>query len=349
MADDTALAKKSFFQRPESITTILSFVALALLGFYFLDQILPMVNRVLEFALSAIWKGVLLGVSVIVITWVATNKEWHKLAWYLYQLAMRAITSVIVELDPIGIMKGFVKQLHQNQKSINDALGQLRGQERKLIDKIRVTGEQLQRSQGLAVQAHKRVDQKGMKMEFVLQSRKAGRLEKSSVTYQGLLNRVQAHVSVTEKILEASTFMITDIEDTIAVEVEKRDMIRTSHKAMSAAKSILAANAQREMYDLAMESVTKDYYSKLGEIEQFMKDSEHFVNTMDLENGMYEADALAKIEEWGKRSEKLLTGGSGKTTYQLPSAPSHNFAEEDRKIESSLERGPMADLFGKLD
>jgi hypothetical protein len=120
-----------------------------------------------------------------------------------------------------------------------------------------------------------------------------------------------------EKVDEAAKFMIADIEDTVEEETKKREMIRASYKAMSAARRILAADKQRELYDMALESTTRDYSTKLGEITQFMEDSQHFINTMDLENGVFESDALSKLDDWEKRSASLLEGGTGKTKFNV--------------------------------
>lgn len=343
--------KKSFWQKPESVTTALSFLGLGILGFMFLDKILPLVNRVLDFALEAAWKGGLLAGIAVITTWVITSKDLHKVGWILYQSLMRKLTQFVVTTDPIAILKGHVKKLKGNLETITGALGTLRGQARELEKIIRETASQLSKSQGMAAQAHKLAagGQKGMKTEFMLQARKAGRLEKSGVTYQGLLNRLKAHIAVTEKIYEAANFMVADIEDTVEEETKKRKMIHASHKAMSAAKAVLAANEQRELYDMAMEEVANDYYAKLGEIDQFMEDSQHFINTMDLENGAYEADALTKLEEWEKRSESLLAGGTGNTKFRVDAADHHDFEAEDQEIEEKLNRGSYADLLGKLD
>jgi hypothetical protein len=345
MADTAIVQRKTFFQKPESITTVLSFVILGLIGFYFLDQILPMVDRVLEYALSALWHAVLLGGSILILTVLITSQQWHTVIGQSYLLLMRWITSWVVELDPIGIMKGYLKSLKENRTGMADALGSLRGQEDQLGKKIKAMTKEIGHRQDLAVEAHNT----NKKMQFALQSRKAGRLEDSNLTLQGLHNRVKAHIAVMEKMLEASDFMIEDIADTIEVKTEERKMIRATHKAVSAAKRILQANEQREMYDLAIESIANDYSKKIGEIEQFMFDSKNFIETMDLENGAYEADALAKIEEWGQRSTKLLTGGTGKTTYALKPANVPDFAAQDRQIEASIDRGSFANLYDKLD
>lgn len=345
--------KKGFFEKPENYTMILVYIGLGLVGFYFLDAILPMVTRVLDFALEATWKAILLGLMLAFATFLVTSKDWHRVLWLYQQQLMRKFTSWVIELDPIAIMEGYIQTLKKNDEDISSGIADLRGQREKLETRLSRTADDLLKSQRMAVEAQKRAvkGQAGMKSEFLLQSRKAGRLEKSGVTYQGLLARIKAHISLMEKVQEAARFMIADISDTVEVEKDKREMIHASFKAMKGARRILASNDQRELYDMALEANQRDYENKLGEIEQFMHDSKHFINTMDLENGVYEAEALSKLEEWEQRSQKLMGGGTGKTTFQLPSPAIHNFKVIDTEIEQRLEVNPtdnFDDLFNKL-
>jgi hypothetical protein len=306
--------RKNVWQKPENWFTWAGITVLGYGALRALDAALPLLTRVLE---NVLYTSLLAGGTALV-GWLLVNKDVHRLAWYAYKSAMRWVTRRFVEIDPIAIMRTFIVQLEGNLAEISEAIGALRGQTRKLEAKIRATTEKQEQSMNMAAQAKARGDQRGMRAEMALQMRKAGRAEKSNITYQGLLNRMKAHLAVMEKVEEASNLMVADIKDTVEEETEKRSMIQASHKAMSASHRILAEGERRELYDLAMEQVTTDYYSKLGEIEQFMDDSTHFINTMDLENGVYEADALFRLQEWEKRSASLLEGGSGKTKYRVP-------------------------------
>lgn len=347
MADES-LDKKPWYKKPENILVYGGLAALGYVGVQFLDSFLPILNRVLE---NAIYTAGLFGV-LGVIGFLAVNGDFHKLLWYGYTSAMRWLTSWVVELDPIGMMKSAVKDLQKYLGDIKKALGSLRGQAHSLEELIGEKTREHEHSMNLAAQARKRQDEKGMKMTMQLQARKAGRAEQSTLTYQGLLNKLRRHIAVMEKIEEASNFMIMDMQDTIEEESKKREMIHASYKAMSAAKAILAASKQRELYDMALEANVKDYYSKLGEIQQFMEDSQHFINTMDLENGAYEADALAKLDEWEKRSESLLEGGTGKTKYRVNPVGTSGSTEDSSDDEGETQeekRQSFADLFGNLD
>jgi hypothetical protein len=57
---------------------------------------------------------------------------------------------------------------------------------------------------------------------------------------------------------------------------------------------------------MTMEKLTDDYGLKMGEIEQFMDVSKGFIDTVDLDNGIYEANALSQLEAWEAKSQNLL-------------------------------------------
>ena len=313
MSDSDSLATvetKKWYEKPENILVYGGLLGVGWLGLKALDAILPLLNRVLE---SLLYTSVLAG-GVAIVAFMVVNQDFHRLAWYGYKSLMRWLTSRVVELDPIGIMNTYVETLKGNQEQIKKSLSALRGQAESLQDLVEAKAKEHDHSMSMAARAKANG---GMRMEMQLQARKAGRAEQSTVTYQGLLNKIRSHIAVMEKVDEAAKFMIADIEDTVEEETKKREMIRASYKAMSAARRILAADKQRELYDMALESTTRDYSTKLGEITQFMEDSQHFINTMDLENGVFESDALSKLDDWEKRSASLLEGGTGKTKFNV--------------------------------
>lgn len=333
---------KPGWKRPENWFT---WGGLALLGYGCLrglDVILPLLNRVLE---NLLYTGLLAGALGIVL-WVLTSNDVHRLAWYGYKMVMRKITEAFFNIDPIAILKTYVESLKDKYTALKQSMASLKAQRKSLSDLIKRKTDDYNNNMQLMQQAEKRPD---MKMEMRVRSRKAGRLQQSAMTYQGLLNQLAAHIALTEKIAEASSFMIEDIQDTIAEETEKRNMVRESYKAMSASKKILLADKDREVYDMALENIKDDYFKKLGEIEQFMQDSQSFINSVDLQNGVYEEDALAKLKEWETRSANLLEGGSGKTKFRV-SAPALTQSEDVAVDHDEHEerRDSYADLFDKI-
>ena len=63
------------------------------------------------------------------------------------------------------------------------------------------------------------------------------------------------------------------------------------------------------MFDEAMEALAEDVALKVGEMERFMDVSSNFMNTIDLQQGVLEDDALKMLEEWERKSDLLLLDG----------------------------------------
>jgi len=67
---------------------------------------------------------------------------------------------------------------------------------------------------------------------------------------------------------------------------------------------------RRAMFDQAMEGIADDVANKVGEMEQFMDMSSEFMDSIDLQNGVFEEKGLRMLEEYEKKSTLLLLGGA---------------------------------------
>jgi hypothetical protein len=111
------------------------------------------------------------------------------------------------------------------------------------------------------------------------------------------------------KMYENSEIMLEDIEDQILVKEKERKAIRASHSAMKSAMNIIAGNSdKREMFDMALEAIADDVSLKIGEMERFMEMSNSFVQSIDLQNGVFEEEGLELLEKWEKEGVSLLLG-----------------------------------------
>ena len=66
-----------------------------------------------------------------------------------------------------------------------------------------------------------------------------------------------------------------------------------------------------------MEHLAEEAGRKLGEMEDFQRLAQNFMDTIDLENGAVETDALEKLDAY---EQKLLTSGATDTAFLLPGA-----------------------------
>ena len=157
----------------------------------------------------------------------------------------------------------------------------------------------------------KKAKEQGNESAMLLSSRKAARLQESNQKYTELNNKMSILYRVLTKMYSNSEILIEDTTDQVKVKEQERKAIRASHSAMRSAMSIIRGDAdKRAMFDQAMEVIADDVANKVGEMERFMEMSSNFVNSIDLQNGVFEEQGLKMLEDYEKHSTLLLLGGS---------------------------------------
>jgi hypothetical protein len=298
---------KSGWSRPENYTQWIPIIALGATGFYFLDKILPIVDRVLENGIYTVG----LGLTLAALVGIVMSKDLHQVFWSFYRSGIRWLTNFVIRIDPISILRDGIKRVKANLANMSASEAELAKQERQLEQLIESNTKEYGENMKMMSAAKKRVagGDKSMKGKMILSARQAGRLEESNMTYQGLLNKIKAYRAITARVREGAEIVAEDMEQTVQNEIIKRNMVRSAYKSLMNAKKVMQGDEKRELYDMALESLADDYFSKIGEMEQFMDESKSFLDGMDLQNGIYEEDALTKLDEWEKKTDGILSVG----------------------------------------
>ncbi len=295
------LKPKSFWEKPEGKTGMLFMGLLGAGAFYGLYKVLPYLINVVE---NTLHLSVLLGVLGALI-YVVLDPKMRNLIFYMYKSFMRWITGIFIQIDPIGILKNYIDDLKSNLKKMNKQIAVLKGQMRKLQQIIRDNNKNINTNLKLA-SAAKEKDKKGI---MILKSRKAGRLKESNLKLDGLYKKMEILYRVLTKMYENSEILVEDIEDQVQVKEQERKVIRASHSAMKSAMDIISGNSsKKEMFDRALEAIADDVSMKIGEMERFMEMSTNFMDSIDLQNGIFEEEGMELLDKWEKEGVSLILG-----------------------------------------
>ena len=293
---------KSFWKRPEGkIGGVLLVALLAGAGLL----ITNFMSTLVALAANTLW---LAGMFLILglILYMILDPRMRNLIWYLYKSVIRWITGLFVEIDPIGVLKNYIKNLRENIKKMDRQITQLRGQMHILKEQILNNQRAIQDNLSLASQAK----ESNKRDVMILKSRKAGRLKESNLKLEDLYRKMEVMYRVLGKMFENSTILVEDVEDQVKVKERERKAIRASHGAMKSAMNIISGSAdQRYIFDQALEAIAEDVSKKVGEMERFMEVSENFMSSVDLQNGVFEEKGLNMLEQWEKEGKNLLLGG----------------------------------------
>ena len=291
--------RKSFWKKPEGVTGSVFLIALLAGGGYLFFKALPFLFSAMSSVLSMTVTLVVIGLLI----YMVLDPKMRNLVWYMYKSVMRWITGLFVTIDPIGILKNYIDDLRGNLRKMDQQINKLRSQMHVLKEQI-VNNQKSIRSNLQAASKARDTDRKDV---MILKSRKAGRLRDSNVKLEDLYRKMEGLYRVLKRMYENSSIMLEDIEDQVKVKQQERAAIRASHSAMQSAMNIISGDKdKRHMFDQALEAIADDVSSKVGEMERFMEMSESFMNSVDLQNGIFEEKGLQMLEEWEKESSLLL-------------------------------------------
>ncbi|MEO0044276.1 MAG: hypothetical protein RL329_3724 [Bacteroidota bacterium] len=293
---------KSFWEKPEGVTGMLFMAAILLGGGYLFMKILP---TLVALAANTLYLAGMLAVLGAIV-YMVLDPKMRNLVWYMYKSVMRWITGIFVTIDPVGILKTYVDSLQDNLGKMSKQIGNLQGQMRSMQNLMEGNKREIDGSMKLASQAKIQNNE----AQIVLHTRKAARLQESNEKYNNLFKRMELLKKVLSKMYENSEILLEDTKDQVKVKEQERQAIRTSHSAMKSAMNILSGSPdQRMMFDMAMENINNDVAMKVGEMERFMEMSSGFMNSIDLQNGVFEEEGLKMLDDWEKKSSLMLTGG----------------------------------------
>jgi chromosome segregation ATPase len=228
---------------------------------------------------------------------------------------MRWITGIIIEIDPISILKSYVEDLKKSHAEMDKQIGKLRGTLAELKRKIKENTATMESSMSIAKQAQKNMKnakgeaQARMKAQVMLKTRKTGRLKDSNRTFQELHNKIEMIYRVLSKMHINCGVLIEDTEDSVEQKEIEWKTIKSAHGAMKSAMSIINGNQdKRAIYEQALDIMANDLDTKVGEMERFMEVSQGFLDGVDLQNGVFEEKGMELLEQWENDADSWLLG-----------------------------------------
>lgn len=298
---DRNFKPKSFWKKPEGVTGAIFLVG-SLIG---IGLLAPWIISTVTTLMATAFGISVLVIALAAIVYMVLDPKMRGLVSYAYKSVMRWITGLFVQIDPIGILKSYIDDLKDNLRKMNKQVSKLRGQMHKLQELIHNNKKEIQNNLQQASKA--RDAQKESVM--ILKSRKAGRLKESNMKLEDLYRKMEIMYRVLRKMFENSEILLEDIKDQVQVKEQERKAIHASHSAMKSAMSIIRGDKdKRAMFDMAMEAVADDVANKVGEMERFMEMSSNFMDSIDLQNGVFEEEGLKMLEKWEKEGVSLILG-----------------------------------------
>lgn len=295
------LKPRSFLKRPEGRGQFVFWGAVALAAYFLVPPIGAFVSTLVTLAENTLYLGLMVGGTALAGYVVLDN--WTTIS-YAYRNAMRRFTGLIISTDKIGTMKTSIERKKKKLGIIYNNIEKLKGA-------MKVAQDQLQQNAAKASTALKLASaakQRNMAAQVYVQSREARRLQQFSVPLKDSIVQMEILYRTLGKYAQLGETIILDMENETKSWGDNYNAIKISHQAMEAAKAIVFRDRDRDMYDQALEMVIKDYDQKFAEIEHFTEMSSDMIGKMDLQNAVWDSDALKMLEDWEKKGDSILLG-----------------------------------------
>lgn len=291
------LATNRKARRPErlvrAVLFVLLFTILGGLGFWFWEALTAQLQNPLSLTFAFL--------VLASILFIFLDRSMRIIAQTYFNNLVRTITSGFVTIDPIEVLENYIVELKDNTAKMNRQMHRLRSQMHVLEEEIVNNRKEIEELMSRAQTARDAGDD----ADFTLQVRKTGRLEESTEKLSRLLKRMKSVYAGLSSMKKHSRNLSEDLADELELKRKERDAIRTSHSAMEAAMELLDDKGEATSeFDEALEDIADDVSRKVGEMEHYMKLSDEFLKTVDLQKGVLEDEGMKKLEKWQSQLDK---------------------------------------------
>jgi hypothetical protein len=292
-ASSTPKPGRTFWQRPEGKVGggIVAAIGAALA--YAFVRALPTLIQIAE---NTLYLAGLIGVLAVIYCMVFVWERPRTLLFYGLQMISRWITGNFVELDPVAILKSFVRQMEKRREVIRDRLGRIVGVRRMVEAKIARSEKERQDALRLAKAAQGTGDEDGLNAHAEIAARRARDIEE----YRSMQEQMANIEKLLQRVLRRADYHIQTAEDEANQLADKHTITGAVASATQAAQGIFGDTDLAEVRDMAAARIRDDYEKRLGELQTLI-DLTDFDHAVDLNQMAFRQEGLTQLAEAEKK------------------------------------------------
>lgn len=295
---------KSFWSKPEGKASLIFLAGVGCVLFYFWGVILPFLIMTLQ---NTLYFGLLCG-AVALLVFLLTNTQIRTMVWYLWKTFMRHLAGLIIEIDPIAILKSYIRDLEDKASELWEKITELAGAEEKLGAKIKKNDQDAEELLRMASKAR----EMGKNDAAQLNALKAGGLKSMNEKLMPLFGNMQRLHAFLDKAFKASDFTVKQAKIQVELKETEYEAIKTGSKALRSAMSVFKGDPdKRAMFEQSIDYINDDMAKKVAEMKRIMEFSSEFIDNADIEAGVNQDKGMTLLDEYEKRLSILSTPFEG--------------------------------------
>ena len=299
----TDAEKRSFWSRPEGVLGLTVLAGLAGAGLVYFNEI---VKFLIEVATNTLHLAFLLG-GLGLLIFLFTSRDIRTGVFFLFKTLMRKLTGVVIQLDPIAILKIYIDDLKKKRQKMQGQIDTLAGQLVKLNKKIADNNTEIKQKFAEANKASTMLDRPGMKETASLATIEGAGLQEMNEKLLPLQRNIKTVLAFMEKVNHSADYIIKETEIKVRLKEAEYKIVQEGSSALRTAVSIFKGDPDKKFYfDESMEYIQDDMSQKLGEMKRAMDLSMDFINSVDVQNGILSDKGEAMLEAYNRGEFKLV-------------------------------------------
>lgn len=287
---------KSYWDRPGGKFGIVAGIGLLVLVGYFVVPILTaVVWNTLNFGIALVCLGIFL--------YCITHRKLRMSLFYLYEIIMKKLVGVVIELDPFIIAEDYIYDMEKQREKLYEQSVEVDGQKEKINLKIEEKNDEIKSLMSKAQVAKDR----NMLPELGNATRQIGRLNdyiKQLTPIRDNLSRIGEYLT---QIHKNSGYLIEDSRNELELKKDLYKSVTSGNQALSSALKIFKGDPEKKlMVEQSMEYLKEDIATKLASMKKAISYSSDFMRSIDLDNATYEQEGLRMLESFNPESELKL-------------------------------------------
>jgi hypothetical protein len=291
---------KSYWNRPGGkFGVLIGLGILGIVGYYILPLLSTIVWNTLNFGIAL--------VCLAVFIYAITNRKLRLSLFYFYEILMKKLVGVVIELDPFVIAEDYLEDMEEQREKLYKQSVEVDGQKEKIDLKIKEKKGEITK---LMTKAQVAKD-KDMLPELSNATRQIGRLNEYIAQLTPIHDNLLRIGDYLTKIHKNSAYLIEDAKNELELKKDLYKSVTSGNQALSSALKIFKGDPEKKLLvEQSMEYLKEDIAGKLASMKKAISYSTDFMQSIDLDNATYEKEGLRLLESVNPESEYKLSAGS---------------------------------------
>jgi hypothetical protein len=299
---------KTYWNRPGGKFGIIAGLGItALVGFF----VFPILTTI-------VWNTINFGIALVCLAlflYVVTNRKLRLSLFYFYEILMKKLVGIVIELDPFIIAEDYLGDMEEQREILYKQSIEVDTQKEKINSKILEKKDEINKLMSKAQTAK----EKNMLPELGNATRQIGRLNEYITQLTPIHDNLFRIGDYLTKIHKNSAYLIEDAKNELELKKDLYKSVTSGNQALNSALKIFKGDPEKKLLvEQSMEYLKEDIAGKLANMKKAISYSTDFMQSIDLDNATYEKEGLKLLESVNPDSGYKLNVGGHLTINPIP-------------------------------